>query len=363
MVTKLRNSVLYTVLSFAVIIFLLAVFAVVSILYGRSWSHTAVPALLGNRPEVISGLVDGQTTPQPFSFFVVGDTRSSTVFEELYENTILHMVPDFGVILGDFVAYPDLNRHRFFIGEFSAWKMTFPVFLIAGNHDVVTSHETGFNRLKDPVYKEDFEKLYGPTNFSFIYRGCLFIGLNDAYRIDYLDYLKDTLAKRPSDVLMTFVFMHIPPPSLIEKLVQGRQMEGETEFMDLMKAYDVDYVFAGDFHSYFRADKGHTNYIITGGGGSNLNRSAAGSFHHALLMTVDPSKDQVYEVISAIKSPLDPGDDIEISMICGIYPVFEGHPLTWVAVFAVAAAVSAGLIVFLVTRIHRGRCNPRRRRA
>ena len=94
--------------------------------------------------------------------------------------------------------------------------------------------------------------------------------------------------------------------------------------------YNVDYVFAGDFHSYFRADREHTKYIVTGGGGSHL-RGGGRGFHHALLMTVDPAKDRVDEVIYPIKPRFDPGDSIEtdhdlrdISHLRGASPHVDG---------------------------------------
>jgi hypothetical protein len=359
MTTRFAKMRLYVALAMDTIIFVIAAFTAASILYGWSWSDTTAPRLLGNRPEVISGLVDGQSELKPFSFTVVGDPRSSSAFEEFYQNTPLDAVPDFGVILGDFVAFPAVNRHRFFMGELAEWGMTFPVFLIAGNHDIGrrsdfvsnAKRERKLYRLHDPFFKEDFEEIYGPTNFSFIYRGCLFIGLNDVYNTGYLGYLEDVLARRPSDVIITFVFMHIPPRSL-SPMVQAREMEGEEEFMRLMDHYTVDYVFAGDFHSYFRADRKHTKYIVTGGGGSHL-RGGGRGFHHALLMTVNPAKDRVDEVIYPIKPVFDPGDSTETIMICVIYPIFEGHRLIWMAVFSLVALVLAARIAVLLARIVR----------
>ncbi len=362
MIKILAKKRLYAALAIDAIIFFLATFIVASILYGWSWSDTTAPPLLGNRPEVISGLVDGQSELKPFSFTVIGDPRSSTAFEEFYLNTPLDAVPDFGVILGDFVAFPAVNRHRFFMGELAEWGMTFPIFLVAGNHDFGrrsdfvsnAKHEKKLYRLYDPFFKEDFEEVYGPTNFSFIYRGCLFIGLNDVYNTDYLGYLEDVLARRPSDVIITFVFMHIPPRSL-SPMVKAREMYGEEEFMSLMDYYNVDYVFAGDFHSYFRADRKHTKFIVTGGGGSHL-RGGARGFHHALLMTVDPSQDRVDEVIYPIKSGFDPGDGIETVMICRIYPIFEEHRLIWSVIFSlIVAAAGARIAVLLARHVWKGR--------
>lgn len=359
MTTGLTKKRLYIALAMDTIIFLSAAFIAVSILYGWSWSDTTAPPLLGNRPEVISGLVAGQSEPKPFSFIVVGDPRSSTAFEEFYKNTPLDGVPDFGVILGDFVAYPAVNRHRFFMGELAEWGLTFPIFLVAGNHDfgrrsdfvINSKHESKLDSLYDPFFQEDFEKMYGPTNFSFIYRGCLFIGLNDVYNTGYLGYLEDVLSRRPSDVILTFVFMHIPPRSL-SPMVRAREMYGEAEFMQLIDTYGVDYVFTGDFHSYFRADNGRTKYIVTGGGGSHL-RGGGRGFHHAILMTVDPSQNRVDEAIYPIKPGFDPGDSIESAMICGIYPAFEGHRLIWLVVFSLIVAAAAARITVLITRVTR----------
>jgi hypothetical protein len=362
MAAKLTKIRICAALATNTIIFLLAVFAVASILYGWSLSDITASPLLGNRPEVISGLVDGQAEPQPFSFLVVGDPRSSAVFEEFYRNSSADIPPDFGVILGDFVAFPAVNRHRFFMGELAGWGMTFPIFLVAGNHDFARPndlagnemHERNLHRLYDPFFIEDFERTYGPANFSFVYRGCLFIGLNDVYSTDYLDYLKDVLARRPSDVIITFVFMHIPPRYL-SPLIQAREMDGEEKFMRLMDRYNVDYVFTGDFHSYFRADRKHTKYIISGGGGSDL-RGGAGSFHHVLLMTVDPSKDRVDEVIYSIDPKSDPGHYIRTIMICGVYPIFEEYRLIWLVVFSlILAAVGVRIAVLLTQVVGKGR--------
>jgi len=358
---KSRQRAWKIALVFDIFVLIVAAFVVASILYGWSWSKVTPPALLGNKAENISRFTDGQSEPQPFSFLVVGDPRSSTIFEEFYQSARFDVTPDFGVILGDFVAFPAVNRHRFFIGELGEWGLKFPIFLVAGNHDFARKndyagnrrHERNLNRLYDPFYREDFEKTYGPVNFSFVYRGCLFIILNDVYTTEYLDFLRRALEERPSDVIITFVFMHIPPRSL-SSMVQARAMDGEEEFMRLMDRYNVDYVFSGDFHSYFRADRAHTKYIVSGGGGSEL-RGGGRGFHHVLLMTVNPQKDQVDEVIYSIKPVFDPGDKIEIVMICGVYPVFEKHRLIWTVILSLVMIMLIGRIIVLSARIMKKR--------
>jgi hypothetical protein len=357
MITRFNPAVPYALLGAITVILLGMAFLIVSIVDGIPRSDDTVPLLLGNRPEVISHLTDGQGDPQPFSFLVVGDTRTSNTFEHFYESEALDLTPDFGVILGDFIADPELNRHRFFMDEFSEWGMTFPFFLIPGNHDIVTRHTREPGRLTDPFLQQDFERIYGPTDFSFVYRGCLFIGLNDLYGTGYIDYARNVLSHRPGDIRMTFVLMHVPPLAL-SPMISSRGVKGEKEFINLMEIYDVDYVIMGDFHSYFRGDRNHTKYIITGGGGGALYEGTTRSFHHVILLMVDPRNRQVDEIVYPIKEVMDLGDDIEIVMMCQVYPFFEGHPIVWVVILCIVTVFLGGLYAFIIVRTIRKRRHP-----
>jgi hypothetical protein len=332
------------------LVVLSAGFFLSSVIYGAVMQDTACPPLLGNRPENLGRLEGGAEKARPFSFLVVGDTKTSDTFENFYNNVRLGTDPDFGIIMGDFVPAPEWNRHRFFMHEFSEWGMRFPIILIAGNHDIVTDQDVTTNHVKDlsdPFYPSDFEKTYGPMNFSFTYAGCLFIGLCDVYNASYIDYLRDVLSREAGRSLMTFVIMHIPPQSL-SPAVEGRGIEREEEFYDLVEEYRVDYVFSGDFHSYFRSDRGWTKYIITGGGGEDLFGGTKRSFYHVLFMTVDPEARRVDEIIYPIERTADIGDDIEVVLLAQLYPLFETRPLLWAVLFSVIILLGLAGMVWLL---------------
>jgi 3',5'-cyclic AMP phosphodiesterase CpdA len=348
-------------LFFLVLLCLSAGFGLLSIIYGAKSEHVTPPPLLGNKPDRLARLSEDDTVGRPFSFLVAGDTRSSDTFEDFMNDMSIEHIPDFGIILGDFVPKPEMQRHRFFIQEFTEWHMRFPILLVAGNHDIFchgTTHDP------DPFTLNDFEKTYGPVNFSFTHGGCLFICLNDLYNGSYVDYARDTLARKAPTSLMIFVFTHIPPRS-ISPMIKSRPIEREKEFIDLLEQYGVDYVFSGDFHSYFRSDYNHVKFIVSGGGGSKLWGGSERSFHHVLVISVDPRTRDVDETIYPIPEVNDLGDDIEIIMICQLYPFFKPHLALWAAAFSlVIVATLAGigwLIIAARTRSSK-RLNPRKGR-
>jgi predicted phosphodiesterase len=360
----MKGKIPYLLLSTASILSVSAFFGLVAVIYGISKADVTAPPMLGNGPENLARIEGQRVDPQPFCFLVVGDTKTSNAFENFYNNARLQSVPDFGVIMGDFVAKPEINRHRFFMHEFSEWGMTFPIILVAGNHDMITNNDIVKRRVGDfldPFSERDFEKTYGPTNFSFTHAGCLFVVLNDVYNDSYIDYATEILSRKDRENLMTFVFMHIPPQSL-SPVVQGRGIAREEEFFNLMEEHRVDYVFCGDFHSYFRSDDNHTNYIVTGGGGSNLCGGSEQSFYHVLLLMVDPRARKVDEIIHPIENSVDLGDDVEIVMLCWIFPFFEGHPFVWVAVFTFGTVIAGGLFVFTLIRLLNKKRGPRHSR-
>jgi hypothetical protein len=69
----------------------------------------------------------------------------------------------FLILLGDCAGDPSRADHDYFRAELSGTGLTIPTFIVAGNHDV----QTGVFGL------EEFEALYGPADFSVVYRDCL----------------------------------------------------------------------------------------------------------------------------------------------------------------------------------------------
>ena len=115
--------------------------------------------------------------------------------------------------------------------------------------------------------------------------------------------------------------------------MEARGISDVDEFTNLMETYAVDYVFSGDYHSYFRSTVGSTDYIILGGGGAALDDEATGrSFHHAMLLTVDPETGSVNEMIYPINETLDMVDLVEQFAFFHIYTLLECYPAVYILI-------------------------------
>jgi SAM-dependent methyltransferase len=317
-------SAVCTFLLFFVVLFSFA-YATTSIVYGESTEDTQLPKFLGNKPDNINLLTASDTGPGPFSFYVVGDTKLANFFPSIYENDIRDDAPDFGLILGDFVREPKPEDHQHFLMNFPTWGIQSPLFLVCGNHDIVTRDDIGRKRSYSFTIK-DFEKKYGPTDFSFTYHGCLFIVLNDIDTNGHVAYLADALSRRTKDTLMTFVFVHIPPHT-ISPAIKCRVMPGEKQFLSLIDEYNVDYVIGADFHSYFRCKTGDTNFIISGGGmdkmGDNT-KNVNGAFHSVFLQ-VDPLTKDVAERVYRADGQTNIWRTVRKAAITQVFAFFENH--------------------------------------
>jgi predicted phosphodiesterase len=304
-------------------------FFVSSVLYTMTKKRLSPPPLLGNSEENISSLNEEEIEPRPFSIFFVSDFQASSYFERFYNSADFPSEVDFGVILGDFCMDPRHEYHTFFISEFNEWGLEFPILLVPGNHDVASTdrdlaRENAFTR-------EDFEETYGPRNLSFTHAGCYFIIIDNLYNDEYLTHLKDALSKRPDGTLLTFLFMHIPPSSLTPH-VKCRGIYEEEMFYEIIDAYNVDYVITGDFHSYLESEYNDTVFLVTGGGGAKLAGDPESSFHHSVVLHIDPERKQVTEKIYPIAEKSDLPDDFKIFIMGDIYTIFRYHPILFTTI-------------------------------
>jgi hypothetical protein len=338
---KYRKTIKNAALLFISLISLTAlVLSIITIIYGNSPVGDVLPPLLGNNPDTIAQVDEEGLNPHTFTFFLAGDMRMNENFWHFYENTEFEVSPEFGVIMGDFTRDPSVENHRLFRERFSECKLDYPIFLVAGNHDIaVKGHYDGV----DSFTLEDFEDTYGPANFSFNHAGCLFIVINNVYNDAYLTYLADTLSVKSENARMIFVFMHLSPYSIIKDMGGGgHRLMGEEEFFSLMDEFEVDFVFSSDYHSYERIDYGKTRYIISGGGGAHL-ANEEHSFYHALLIRVDPEIRRVDEIIYPIECSRHFFSTIFQSLFIGYFPIFKYHAFLGVIIF------SALVLLFLVS--------------
>ena len=282
-----------------------------------------LPENVGNSERIRNSLKE-QAPKEKFSFAVVGDTRTTGSFERLCDK--LRDEPlSFMVILGDFVDTCTKSNHDYFRSECTnKYRLLFPVFLVVGNQDVLYG-EMGYDL--DKVSLTDFERMYGPVNFSFEYGGCLFIGLcilppplSTKHSLEFLD---STLATHRGENRKVFVFAHMPVVRSAGPVTSS--FENVQGFMDVIDRYGVDYVITSHFHGYDRTKRKDTVYLVTGGGGAPLDeKETFGSLHHAVVLTVN--HESVSEKIVSVPHCGDMRGDIRHFDMAELSSFLRRHP-------------------------------------
>jgi hypothetical protein len=285
--------------------------------------------------------LETQPEKQEFTFAVMGDTKSLGTFERLAEE--LRKLPlDFAVLLGD-VAYDGTEEaHRYLRAELHEYAQAFPIFYVAGNHDVSVENFT----------VDRFEEFYGPSIFSFQYQGSLFVVLrilNEPFsNEESIAFLQRLKAEPSAKYRRIFVFMHIPPP--ISADFRARPIRGHERIVALLDELGADYVFAGDYHGYARINRRNTTYIVSGGGGARLNEHIGKQFHHALLMRV--SRDSVSERFVHVNRDHDVEDFFERAAIMYIWPWMARNVLIVYGTNAVLFVILLFSLKSLIRIIH-----------
>ncbi len=291
----------------------------------RDYQSIPPEHLIGNR---VSNLTALKEKGFPFSFLVIGDTQGSERVEVLTELALKKGKPSFMIILGDFVKKPDIWDHHFFLTEMvSEIKIPFPVFLVAGNHDI---DYTSSKKISDDrrVTPEVFESLYGAMNFDFIFNNCLFIicGVDLKNPVGFLNYLRETLSKKGEGKSYIFVFIHYPPKGLAEHIKGALPIPNEEDFFSLLETYKVTTCFFGDYHGYWRGQRKGVNLIVSGGGGGRLKQSQPewGKFHHILRVSVD--NDIITEDVITLPDRLINFEDIfEERVFTKFFPIVQNR--------------------------------------
>jgi len=192
-----------------------------------------------------------------FSFAVLGDCKSevSLVPPEPFRQIVRSLnllVPDFVVVLGDFVkgdTHPDLLGQAWEEFERVIRRLRMPYYLVVGNHDVQC-------RSGERVFRERF----GPTYYSFDHGNSHFIVLNSEDMSEgQLEWLREDL--RDSSAEHIFLFVHRP--------LWESDGDWNRRIHPLLAGNRVKMVFAGHNHKYKPPlVKDGIKYIVTGGGGS-----------------------------------------------------------------------------------------------
>ena len=234
-------------------------------------------------------------TPWPddtFCFIAYGDTRADSPgnVSPLHEEIVgLYLQHDPELILhtgdlvyhgGEWYQYSDFNDSIQLV-----WDHEVPLFTAAGNHEMYTDdwvNDPTFTNYTAYVDYSDVAAACGGTElyYSFDANEMHFIFLNtehdwdaDEYKCSAEQYawLESDLESTEEDDFVVVVF-HRPPYS-IRYARPDRWAEAASirdGFHPLFVAYDVDLVFNGHDHLYYRTIRDGICYVVTGGGGAPL---------------------------------------------------------------------------------------------
>lgn len=249
----------------------------------RSYLGVKKIELLGNTPSVVEHLKTSEGK-LPFSFAFISDTENTDISKFLIK-TLLDEKVNFLVFVGDFANDSIVPEHKLFMQVMAEIRPAVPVFLAVGNHDI--EPEIGQVR-NNGFLRKDFESLYGPINFSFVYNKCLFIFIANIDQEDKIscDYLEKILSERNKDIKHTFVFCHTPLRVVLNKIMPGRKWTGRLD--EIVRKYRVDYVISGDYHRHLELTGNNgIQYIVSGSGGSHYHgETSLGKFYSGTKVTV-----------------------------------------------------------------------------
>ena len=160
MKTISRRYILWAVAGLYVIAAGIQIYACVVTYTAR---QTQFPKNFGNFESVRASL-PASDAKKPFTFVIVGDTRSTGTFKGLTED-INKAEPAFIVILGDWVNGGSMDQHVYFKQKTAEYDFSCPVFFTPGNHDV-DPENIPWLRLKKSTDREIFH-LFSMIIFSF----------------------------------------------------------------------------------------------------------------------------------------------------------------------------------------------------
>lgn len=251
--------------------------------------------------------------PYRFHFFVFGDTREG---DEIFRNIIEHTNkrrPLFVFNGGDLVSNGKEEEYAHLLALIK--ELQVPMYVAPGNHDIRSNGRAIYGAIFGPAY---YSFTYGNTHFVVLDSSTG--GLDEAqYR-----WLEEDLKNHQLETIL--VFTHVPPFDPRPGESHAFNSPGERDvFLNLMKRYGVDRVFASHIHGYFREEREGVPYIITGGGGAYL---VSSGFYHYVDVEVDGGEIRE-KVVKIPSSPEAQGriDWEKTFAIVGLTFVFSGSAM------------------------------------
>jgi serine/threonine-protein phosphatase CPPED1 len=210
------------------------------------------------------------------------DNKGFSKETELYTKAIKavnRLKPDFVVLTGDLVN----NRNdRTQIDEFRRLTAMIdhgiPLYFSPGNHDI------GDQPSKKAI--DSFGKDYGPDRFFFKHKGSIFIGINTCVikantpdlEQSQLSWLTKKLS-RAGKAEHIVIFTHYPffTDSAVEPAAYFNiPPEKRNRYLELFKANNVDFIFAGHLHDNRNAEFGKMQMVTSGPAGKPLGKAPSG---------------------------------------------------------------------------------------
>ena len=210
----------------------------------------------------------------PFRAVVWGDNRTDVRTCEAVAKLIASQSPDVVVNVGDVVTNGDVYSQwgREYFIPIKHFASSVPSYIAIGNYEVDSHWFDDF--VAQPGNEHWFAFNYGNSRFIILDLNRLYYPGREQY-----DWLVEELNSRDfRNADFRFVFCHHPPYSEQWDSPGYTGEAGVRAFLvPLFEEYGVDIVFSGHTHDYERGkrvlESGHEiYYIITGGGGSALDR-------------------------------------------------------------------------------------------
>ena len=231
---------------------------------------SAVPLRVSENIHSIWEARRGQT--DGYNFVVIGDTRDNDrVFLGLLEQAKAYD-PVFMVNVGDFVNSGSTTQYDHYAESVAAYPV--PIINVAGNHDVKKG-------------KANFLRYMGEPNWFFDLGQLRFVALDNAQGA-FTDSALAFARKHLIPDKTCFVFFHCPPPVgrwAVHSMSGTEKSWIGGEINACLKRAGSTKVFVGHIHLYDEMTIDDIPYVISGGGGAELNKKYGfGSAEHGFIV-------------------------------------------------------------------------------
>lgn len=272
----------------------------------------------------------------PWRFAVFADGRGGAAAFARVREAVAQRDVAFAVGIGDLVGMA--RRYQFELLR-DQWAETgTPAFFVPGNHD------------RDPFGSTwPFERVLGPTRWTFDEAGVRFVGLDSSpRRLDdaQVAWAEALLDGRPASVRRVVVFCHdpvFPPTGRPDKPLP--QDDPATRRLQAALERAGATLFCGSYHAYDERTVGRVVQRVTGGAGSKLEGPGG---HHLLVVTVTDAGLAVEKV--DVLAPDDASLFVDRVLVFRDEAAWVAHGRPWVfgALWVLLGLGLGGLVATLV---------------